>query len=192
MQRDAVSDEDLVIQAQGGDLDAYDSLVARYQEKIWSLLYKFCPHQSELEDLVQETLIKAYNNLHKWRPEGRFRGWLMRIATNTGYDYCRRRKNEPITIAQKGEVDSDLEPLNLVMSKDETKESHPYSDIVERILIELKPEDRMVVTLQYYERIPLPEIAERLNWNLSKTKVRSHRARKRLETALKRHGIESV
>jgi len=63
---------------------------------------------------------------------------------------------------------------------------------LEKILIELKPEDRMVVALHYYKRIPLPEIAERMDWSLSKTKVRSYRAWKRLETVLKRHGIESV
>ena len=73
----------------------------------------------------------------------------------------------------------------------ETQE-HPAAELVERILLELKPDDRIVVTLQYYEKMTLQEISDKMDWSLANTKVRSHRARKKLEKALKAHGIETI
>jgi RNA polymerase sigma factor (sigma-70 family) len=187
------SDEELAMDAQTGKLDAYDEIVRRYQERIWSFLYKFCPHQSELEDLVQDTFIKAYNNLHRWQPTGTFKSWLMRLAVNTGHDFYRKRRNEPLTIAQKTQKDAESDPLEEHFEEEahETQE-HPAAELVERILLELKPDDRVVVTLQYYEKMTLQEISEKMNWSLANTKVKSHRARKKLEKALKAHGIETL
>jgi RNA polymerase sigma-70 factor (ECF subfamily) len=193
MQVEKASDEELARYAQNGSLDAYDEIVRRYQEKIWSFLYKFCSHQSELEDLVQDTFIKAYHNLQKWKPSGTFKSWLMRLAVNTGYDYYRKRRNEPMTVAQKSANDSAEDPVELLSNQvEKQKEEHPASEQIELILLSLDPDDRLVVTLQYYEKHSLQEIAEKLDWSLSKTKVRSHRARKKLETALKAYGIEGI
>lgn len=193
MLTEAISDEDLARSAQGGDLDAFDEIVRRYQARLWSFLFKFCPHQSELEDLVQGAFIKAYNNIHKWRSSGSFKAWLMRVAVNTGYDYYRKRKNEPISMAQRVENSLDLDLLgNLASGAEEEESSHPNADLIEQILHELKPEDRLVVTLQYYEEFSLAEIAEQMGWSLSNAKVKSFRARKKLEKILTRYGIGAV
>ncbi|MBT5926630.1 MAG: sigma-70 family RNA polymerase sigma factor [Verrucomicrobia bacterium] len=152
-QMETASDEALAQEAQSGSLDAYDEIVRRYQERIWSFLFKFCPHQSELEDLAQDTFIKAYQNLHQWKPNGTFKSWLMRLAVNTGYDYYRKRRNEPLTIAQKTAKDTEADPLEILTHQvEETKEEHPASEMVELILLKLNPEDRLVITLQYFDR----------------------------------------
>lgn len=193
MQLEKASDEELAMDAQIGDLDAYDEIVRRYQDRIWSFLYKFCPHQSELEDLVQDTFIKAYNNLHRWQPTGTFKSWLMRLAVNTGYDFSRKRRNEPLTIAQRSQQEGESNPLEVHLEEEANEQQeHPAAELVERILLELKPDDRMVVTLQYYEKMTLQEISEKMDWSLANTKVKSHRARKKLEKALKNHGIETI
>jgi RNA polymerase sigma-70 factor (ECF subfamily) len=193
MHFEKASDEELAMDAQTGNLDAYDEIVRRYQERIWSFLYKFCPHQSELEDLVQDTFIKAYNNLHRWQPTGTFKSWLMRLAVNTGHDFYRKRRNEPLTIAQKTHKDAESDPLEEHLEEEaHATQEHPAAELVERILLELKPDDRVVVTLQYYEKMTLQEISEKMNWSLANTKVKSHRARKKLEKALKAHGIETL
>ena len=148
MQVEKASDEELARYAQNGSLDAYDEIVRRYQEKIWSFLYKFCSHQSELEDLVQDTFIKAYHNLQKWKPSGTFKSWLMRLAVNTGYDYYRKRRNEPLTVAQKSANDSAEDPVELLSNQvEKQKEEHPASEQIELILLNLDPHDRLVVTL---------------------------------------------
>ena len=186
---ETTSDEALALSAQQGDLDAFDEIVRRYQNRIWSFLFKFCPHQSELEDLVQNAFIKAFNNLHKWEPTGSFKSWFIRLAVNTGYDYCRKRKFEPITVAQKASINLEWDPLDSLIDGIESESAHPHADLIEWILLKLKPEDRLIITLQYYEEFSLNEIAEQMNWSLSNTKVKSHRARKKLEAILKKHGL---
>ena len=83
MHFETASDEELAMDAQTGNLDAYDEIVRRYQERIWSFLYKFCPHQSELEDLVQDTFIKAYNNLASMAADGN----IQELVDATGGEY---------------------------------------------------------------------------------------------------------
>ncbi len=186
---DTLSDESLARQAQDGNLDAYDEIVRRYQERLWSLLFKFCPNQSDLEDLVQNAFIKAFQKIHQWRPTGTFKNWLMRVAVNTGYDYFRQRKNEPIALAQRSARDSDIDPLALLAEQVEENSSHPNAELIALLLASLRAEDRLLVTLYYYEGYTLPEISEQLNWGLSKTKVKCHRARKKLEELLEQHHL---
>jgi len=190
MKFETQEDADLVEYAKNGDLDAYDEIVNRYQERVWAYLFKFCPHQSELEDLVQETFIKVYKNLSRWRPSGTFKSWLMRVALNTGYDYYRKKRNEPLYMAQKWEGEIDFDPLEQLKQTVEKDSCHPNAELIERILIKLNPADRLIVTLQYYERLTLPEIAEQMNWSLAKTKIKSFRARKQLKEILNYYGID--
>lgn len=183
------SDEELVRSAQGGDIDAFDEIVRRYQSCLWSLLFKFCPHQSELEDMVQTAFIKAYQNLDKWRPNGKFKSWLLRLAVNTGYDYYRKQKNQPISVAQRSQMETDQDPLAALADPHGQESLHPNAELIERLLMNLKSGDRLVITLHYYEGFTLPEIAFQMSWSLSKTKVKIHRARKALEVVLEKHGL---
>lgn len=189
MLNETISDEALALSAQGGDLDAFDEIVRRHQKRLWSFLFKFCPHQSELEDLVQSAFIKAYKNIDKWRPSGSFKAWLMRLAVNIGYDHYRKRKNEPISIAQRGEGQTELDPFESLAGREENESSHPNADLIEQMLLKLKPEDRLIVTLQYYEGLSLPEIAEQMGWSLSNAKIKSHRARRKLEKVMELNGM---
>ncbi len=191
MDLQSTSDESLAKMAQKGDLDAFDVIVERYQETLWRFLFKFCPHQSELSDLVQEALIKAFQNLHQWRDSGSFKSWLMKVGLNCGYDYCRKRNREPVHLAaieKRSEEDSD--PLENLASQVDQDSEHPNAHLVELILDHLKPDDRTLVILHYYERYTLPEVAKAMNWSLAKTKVKSHRTRKRLKEILQSYGIE--
>ncbi len=183
-----VSDTELVALAREGDLSAYDVLVSRYQESITGLLFRFCPHRSDLEDLVQEALIKAFRNLDKWRETASFGSWLKKIAVNTGYDYY-RKSNRQATSLVLGSAEANEIALEQLEEKQETKTRSPYMEEVHRVIGSLKPDEKLVITLQYLEQMPLQEIAEKLDWGLSKTKVKSFRAKKKLKDKLKRYGI---
>ena len=186
------SDESLIIRSNDGDLDAFDEIVRRYQPRIAAYLYKFTPRQAELQDLTQETFIRAFRNLHKWRPTGAFSSWLLRIATNTAYDHFRRHRNEPISVAQRGQKEEDEDRIDAIPAAQEAHIENPDAELLQRILSKLPAPDRMVITLQYYEGLPMQEIADRMEWGLSKTKVRSHRARAKLERLLKNCGFNET
>lgn len=183
-----VDDAELVQKAVAGDLDAYDELVRRYQSLITGLLYRFCPHRSELEDLVQETMIKAYRNLDKWKATASYSSWLKKIAINTGYDYFRKNQRQPVALAGREESDDILS--NLTCQSEATQRGRVEE--VQRLLSDLSAEDRLLLTLQYLEGLQLNEIAEKLNWGLSKAKVKSFRAKKKLQSKLSEYGITEI
>lgn len=181
-------DTDLVEQSRQGDLTAYDMLVRRYQEQITGLLFRFCPQRSDLEDLVQETFIKAFRNLDKWKETASFGSWLKKIAVNTGYDHY-RKNNRQATRLILGSAEANEIALEQLEQRQETKTRSPYMEEVHRLLEHLKPDEKLVITLQYLEQLSLQEIADKLDWGLSKTKVKSFRAKKKLKDKLERHGI---
>ncbi|MCH6258047.1 RNA polymerase sigma factor [Puniceicoccaceae bacterium K14] len=178
----------LVERSLEGDLAAFDEVVHRHQVMITRCLYRFCPHQSDLEDLVQDTFIKAFRKLNLWKPEAPFENWLRKIAYNTGYDYIRKTKRESerarkLLDEEKGLVADERRGQRSAVAMFEK------SDLAQMILSLLKPEDRLVLTLQYLESMSLDEICQQMSWSLSKTKVKSFRARKRLNKLLEEYGI---
>lgn len=86
----------LVRLAQSGDLDAFDQLILRHQSTMTALLHRFAPTRADLEDLVQETFVKAWQGLPAWQPLRPFLHWLKRIAVRCGLEFCRRQQRSPL------------------------------------------------------------------------------------------------
>lgn len=193
MDDDLTSQEDarLVAAAREGNLHAFDEIVRRHQADLARSLYRFCPHPADLEDLVQETFIKAYRKLDTWKPDAPLIHWLKRIAYNTGYDFFRRRGRNPVALAdQAGENTERLDRLHAASD-------HPAREVgrveqVQQLLATLPPDERTLLTLQYLEELSLRDIARQLGWSLAKAKVKSHRARAKLKQTLARHGIHDA
>jgi RNA polymerase sigma-70 factor (ECF subfamily) len=181
------SDLFLVRRVQENDLAAFDELARRHQSSISGLLFRFCPWRADLEDLVQETFIRAYRNLPQWRAEKPFAHWLRRIAVNVGLEYCRRRKRSPLALVKDEghEASAKLEDFAA-----ESGSENSAGNVAEAqwLLSHLEPEDRAVLTLLYLEQMPMSEIAEHLGWSRAKAKVRAFRARHQLRKLLDRHG----
>ena len=178
----------LVNETLKGDLSAFDKLVRRYQGMVTKSLFRFCPQRSDLEDLVQETMIKAYRKLNTWKPSAPFEYWIRRIAINTGHDYFRRAARNPIAIAHKA-GDANERVLNDFTDNKDPYTDYQYTERIQYLLAGLSPDDRTLLTLQYLEEMKLVDIADNLGWSLSKTKVKSHRARKKLKKLLTKHEI---
>ncbi len=178
------TDQQLIDRTLKGELTAFDQLVTKYQTMISRSLYRFCPHRSDLEDLVQDTFFKAFRNLAKRKPEAPFEYWLKRIAYNTGHDYFRKSKRTPV-LSSSVDLDDYIETQ-------ETSHQQQSTEIVQLLLSHLKPDDRMLLTLQYLEEQTLQDIADTTGWSLSKTKVKSFRAKKQLRKLLKHYKIDEV
>lgn len=85
-------DQELVDQTLGGDLGAFEILVDRYRSQIFSLAYRLIGDKGEAEDMAQETFLKVYRNLNKFKPQLSFSTWLYKIATNICLSHLRRRR----------------------------------------------------------------------------------------------------
>jgi RNA polymerase sigma-70 factor (ECF subfamily) len=95
--------------AKAGNLEAFDVLVLRHQSVVSALLFRFAGQRADLEDLVQETFIRAFRNLKSWQPDKPFSHWLKRIAVNVGRDYYRQNRS-----AAKRFTDSTSEDIEAI------------------------------------------------------------------------------
>ncbi len=184
----ASEDEDLVRASLDGDLNAFDEVVRRHQSMITRCLYRFCPYQADLEDLVQETFVKAFRKLDTWQATAPFENWLRKIAYNTGYDYFRKNSRNPASISVNHSEETDY-VLETLSEDTDQRRSYEMTEQAQKVLALLQSEERLLLTLQYLEELPLADIAAQMGWGLSKTKVKSFRARKKLRKLLINNGI---
>jgi RNA polymerase sigma-70 factor (ECF subfamily) len=185
-------DRQLIDWSKNGNLSAYDEIVRRYQQNIAGCLYRFCASHADLEDLVQETFIRAFRKLDKWKADYPFINWLRRIGYNLGYDYLRKNRRNPLFIqkvayedAASDEAtdplenieDGSVDPINLTDTK----------DLIAWLLKHLRPDEAMIISMLYVDQCSVSEIAERTGWGLSKVKVKAHRTRQKLKQLLEHH-----
>jgi RNA polymerase sigma-70 factor (ECF subfamily) len=176
-----------VRQSRRGDSDAYGRLIKQHQEHVSRILWRFSRDRLVHEELVQDVFVEAYMSLGNYRGKAPFGHWLSRIATRVGYRYwkqaARRHKTESFTLAEW-----DLVPDE---SPDKMDPSRAAA-LVHRLLAQLRPRDRLVLTLRYLEGCDVAETARRTGWTRSMVKVQSLRARRRLEKLFAQAGKEDI
>jgi RNA polymerase sigma-70 factor (ECF subfamily) len=181
----------LILEAQSGDLDAFNRLILEYQTPVYNLAYRIMGEGDSAADATQEAFISAYKNLRHYRG-GSFKAWLLRIVTNACYDELRRRKRRPaasleaLTVVEKG---PDAETEASLVSADESPE-----DFVDRrelarhlqgCLDELPEDMRTVVVMSDIMEMEYAEIAASTGAALGTIKSRLSRARARLRDCLR-------
>jgi len=154
----------------GGDSDAFGALVRRHQERVFALAGRFFHRREEVEEVAQETFLRAWLKLGTYRSEAPFEHWLTRLCLRCAYDRLRREPPSADPLPD-GELEGERHDPTVNLE-------------VERLLARLSPSDRFVLTLLEGEGWSVADIAERLGWTRVNVKVRAHRARKRLRRVL--------
>ena len=168
-----------------GDGEAYARLVQHYQDRVSAQMWRFTRDTAVLEELVQEVFVEAYLSLKGFRGRAPFLHWLRRVATRVGYRHwksqVRKRDREEAlteTILKLATAPADLSPSEA-------------AEALYGMFAKLPSQDRLVLTLFYFDECDLNEIASRTGWNRTLVKVRLHRARKRLKALLNETGVRS-
>jgi RNA polymerase sigma-70 factor (ECF subfamily) len=91
---DDEGEDRLVRRAQDGDLDAYTVLVRRYRERIYQTIFRFTRNHDDTDDLAQETFLRAFQQLRRFRRRSGFYTWIYRIALNLSFNHLKKRKKE--------------------------------------------------------------------------------------------------
>ncbi len=172
-------------QSRRGDAEAYRRLIEQHQKHVSGILWRFSRDPAVHEELVQDVFVEAYMSLRSYRQKAPFSHWLSRIATRVGYRYwkqmARRREMESFTLAEWDRIPDESA---------ERMDPSEAASLLHRLLAQLRPRDRLVLTLRYLEGCDVAETARRTGWTKSMVKVQAARARKRLEKLIAQSGKE--
>lgn len=184
----AVSEEDRadIGASLQGDEAAYARLVHRYEATVARQMWRFSRDPSVVEELVQEVFVEAYVSLAKFQGRAPFVHWLRKIASRVGFRHWKRKAREQ----RRREALDEQRALQPPPAHDVASPSEA-GEYLYTLLEQLAPEDRLVLTLHYFEGCDMREVAERMGWTRSLAKVRAYRARKRLKAMLEEAGYES-
>jgi RNA polymerase sigma-70 factor, ECF subfamily len=173
----------LVRKAQQGDMDAFESLVRKYQQRVYALCRRLTGAHQSADDLAQETFIKAYYALGRFDAQWPLYPWLRRIALNSGLNYLKARKRERPLL--EGAVGGRRTPMSApAASPEEQLERAEFEVRFERALASLPADQRSVFVLRFHESMSYEEISRTLGLPIGTVMSRLNRARQKLKTLL--------
>lgn len=165
-----------------GDANAFAYLVDNYKNMVFSLAFKMTKNREEAEEVSQDTFIKAYKNLPKFKGDAKFSTWLYRIAYHTCLDNIKKNKNNNNTFEINEVTFNQIEAVESILQGIARKER---AKIMDECLQKLPAEQRSVIWMFYYDELSLKEIIEVTGMSEANLKVKLHRARKKLLTIVK-------
>ena len=182
-------DQALVERAQRGDQKAFGMLVEKYQRKLGRLLSRMVRDQAEVEDVVQESFIKAYRALPNFRGDSAFYTWLYRIGINTAKNYLVSMGRRP-QISHDVEIEDaenfeDAEELRTAETPETEMMTKEIAKTVNETMMSLPDELRTAITLRELEGLSYEEIATLMNCPIGTVRSRIFRARETIAVKLR-------
>ncbi len=180
----------LVAAAQAGDTLAFETLVNRYERKIFRLTQNITQNREDAEDAMQEAFLKAYEHLDGFEGNSRFYTWLVRIAVNQALMKLRRRRPNVLSLDQEIETGEDSMPRDVEdwgPSPEQRYQQTELAGILGKVITELDPAFRVVFQLRDIEELSTEETAEALGLSVPAVKSRLLRARLKLRQNLNRY-----
>jgi len=183
-----MTDLDIIRQILDGKVNAFELLLERYQEHVVKIVKKHIPYD-QIEEVTHDVFIRSYQSLPTFKNTSDFKHWLSSIAVRTCYDFWRkqyRARELPLSsLPEKQqhwlEATVSMEAHQVFSEAEDLQETR---ELLDWALAQLSPEDRMVIELVYLEEYSGKEAAKLLGWSVANVKVRSFRARKKLEKVL--------
>ncbi len=180
-------DADLVRCTLDGDRTAFEVLVVRYQRRLAALISRYRLDAATIEDLTQETFIKAYRGLAQFRGESTFFTWLARIALNTTKTYLSSRRTQ-VEVLSLDDQDGEFDPLAAIESGDSTEgtvASRQIAALITTTMDEMPADLREALCLREIDGKSYQEIADALGIPLNTVRSRIFRAREQVSVKLR-------
>ncbi len=173
----------LVRKAQQGDMDAYESLVRRYQQRVYAVCRRLTGAHQSADDLAQETFIKAYFALARFDAQWPLYPWLRKIAVNSGLNYLKSRGRErPLEDGSAGGRRMPSAPKG--DDPAEQMERAEFQAKLDGAVESLPADQKSVFVLRFHESLSYEEISETLGLPLGTVMSRLNRARQKLKELL--------
>ena len=180
----------LVAAAKAGDIPAFETLVGRYERKIFRLTQNITQNREDAEDAMQEAFLKAFQHLGEFQGNSRFYTWLVRIAVNQALMKLRKRRPNVVSLDVELDTGEDMMPREVEdwgPSPEQRYEQTELSGILSNMIGELDPQFRVVFQLRDIEELSTEETAEALGLSVPAVKSRLLRARLKLRQKLNQH-----
>ncbi|HUZ08503.1 MAG TPA: sigma-70 family RNA polymerase sigma factor [Candidatus Paceibacterota bacterium] len=186
------ADLELVGRAQAGDMDAFEALTTRYEQRVFSLARRMLRQEQDAEDVTQQTFLSALENLDGFRGEASFATWLFRIATHAALKIIRKRKGlNTVSLEETtegtGQMDSIPHPEFIAdwrQSPEELVHQNEIRRLLDEALEKLDEKHRLIFLLRDIEGFSIKETSETLGLSEANVKVRLLRARLQLREHL--------
>jgi RNA polymerase sigma-70 factor (ECF subfamily) len=182
-----LTDAELIAAVLKGNTASFEPLVQKYSPRVFATARRYARRESEVEDIVQEVWLKSFQKLGSFRGDAPFEHWLMRLTVRTCYDFLRsHQRNRETAFSEMTDTEEDW--LERFVAEPETaaENTSAAKQLVERVLEQLSPPARLVITLLEIEDRSIKEIAELTGWSLPLVKVRAFRARAEMKKCLAR------
>lgn len=181
-----LNEEALLKRAREGDVEAFETLTAAYERKVYNLAYRLTGNHDDASDVAQEALLKVFTSLPEFRGDASFSTWLYRVVSNTCLDELRRRKRQRAVSLD--------EPLYMENGEGVSRQWADESDgpeealarrelqaTVQQAISLLEEEHRVILVMRDIEDLSYQEIADALQLSLGTVKSRLNRARAALQ-----------
>ena len=181
------TDAELIAAVLKGDTASFEPLVAKYQPRVFATARRYARRDSEVEDIVQEVFFKSFQKLSSFRGEAPFEHWLMRLAVRTCYDFLRgHQRNRETAFTELSEPEEDWLERFVAEPTGADENADAARQLVNKILDQMQPAAKLVITLLEIEDRSVKEIAQLTGWSVPLVKVRAFRARAEMKKILAR------
>jgi RNA polymerase sigma-70 factor, ECF subfamily len=183
------TDEELVALSIGGDAESFNQLVLRWERPIFALAYRVIGREEEARDVVQETFLRAFRGIGKFRGQAKFSSWVYRIALSLCRDWIRRERRAPILPTPDGvdviELAAEQGPVESI---EDLVARNDMSKVVAELMTRLPEDQRTAIILKEYHGMTFQEIADLQGVPLSTVKTRLYQGLNVLRRHLQQQG----
>ena len=187
--READEDWTIVERVQSGDVDAFDALILKYRERVYSVVYNLTSNREDASDLAQDTFIKAFQSINRFKGKSSFFTWLYRIALNTTLTHLRKSKLRRFFSFEKmNEEDHSAGYIDQLVTDSDSDKAALLKELQEKLneaFQKLSVKHRTVITLYEIDGLSHGEIAEILGCSVGTVRSRLHYAKQFLQGELK-------
>ncbi len=181
------TEAELIAAVLKGDATSFEPLIQKYSPRVFATARRYARLEREIEDIAQEVWIKAFQKLGSFRGEAPFEHWLMRLTVRTCYDFLRgHQRNREAAFSELSDSESDWLDRFVTEPDSASEKADAARLLVERILAQLPPPARLVITLLEIEERSVKEISKLTGWSVPLVKVRAFRARAEMRKIMAR------
>jgi RNA polymerase sigma-70 factor (ECF subfamily) len=175
-------DEYYIQQTLKGNVNAYAFLVEKYKHMVFTLTIRIVKNREEAEEISQDVFVKVYKNLENFKGDSKFSTWIYKIAYYASLDVLKRNKRqislENIDTFKERDLGNTDDSIKYIHERERKK-------IINDALLKLGEDERVIITLYYFEELPIKEIAKVVDLSEDNIKIKLFRSRKKLAELLK-------